>query len=159
MASNTKPSSLDFSRQYGFIRARQLEGTYPGDAKTGVWPITAWRVRWGWGSPPETAWPYNTSVWPPREPAGIDNLAHDHLGVRYQRLRSLAECKFVLANYSVVDVTVDITERWFDAPKGRIPEWRPGAPTVSAHAVTLVGYKDSSRQLKFHQFLGTRVGR
>ena len=29
------------SRRYGFVRSRQLEGTFPGDPKTGVWPITS----------------------------------------------------------------------------------------------------------------------
>lgn len=159
MASDPKRSTLDFSRRYGFVRARQLEGTYPGDARTGVWPITQRRVSWGWGELPESAWPYNsTSAWPPQEPAGTDKLAHDRLGVRYQRLRSLDECKFVLAHYSPVSVSLDITARWFDSPKGRIPEWRPGVPTVAAHAVTLIGYKDSTRQLKFANSWGQEWG-
>ena len=37
------------SLQYGFVRGRQLEGTFPGDRQTGVWPITGHRVSYGWG--------------------------------------------------------------------------------------------------------------
>jgi len=35
------------SALYGFVRARPLEGTFPGDAATGVWPITALRIGYG----------------------------------------------------------------------------------------------------------------
>src|SRR5207245_9600334 len=35
------------SAVYGFVRARQLEGTFPGDAATGVWPITVLRIGYG----------------------------------------------------------------------------------------------------------------
>lgn len=137
------------SRLYGFVRARQLEGTYPGDRGNGVWPITAWRISWGWGEPQEEAWPYETSVWPPTEPIGIDVLAHKNLGFRYQRVRSLFECKLVLAYHSPVGVSIDITKGWYDAPKGRIPERRRGEPTVASHSVTLTGYDDSKQRLKF----------
>jgi Phage integrase family len=37
------------SVRYGFIRTRQLEGTYPGDVKQGIWGISANRVYFGWG--------------------------------------------------------------------------------------------------------------
>jgi Papain family cysteine protease len=154
----TKKSYSPASHQYEYVRARQLEGTYPGDRGTGVWPITAWRIRWGWGAPPEKAWPYQTSVWPPVEPAGIDSLARKNLGFRYQRVRSLSECKFVLAYHSPVDVSIGITRSWSDAPKGRIPERRPGEPTVAAHAVTLTGYDDSNRQLQFINSWGPSWG-
>lgn len=46
------------SIHYGFVRARQLEGTFPGDKQTGVWPITGRRISYGWGQPPEESWPY-----------------------------------------------------------------------------------------------------
>jgi GNAT superfamily N-acetyltransferase len=154
----TKKLYSPSSSQYGFVRARQLEGTYPGDRWTGVWPITAWRIQWGWGAPPETAWPYKTLIWPPTEPAGIDILAHKNLGFRYQRIRSLYECKLVLAYHSPVGVSIDITSSWFDAPKGRIPERRCGEPTVASHSVTLTGYDDSKQQLKFANSWGPRWG-
>ena len=66
----SKKSHSPPSRLFGFVRGRQLEGTFPGDRGTGVWPITAWRIRWGWGDPPEKAWPYEPSIWPPAEPIG-----------------------------------------------------------------------------------------
>jgi hypothetical protein len=69
--SDFRPSQI-----YGFVRARQLEGTYPGDPQTGVWPITAARVHFGWGAPPEEMWPRNHAFrWPPSEPSGLDIAA------------------------------------------------------------------------------------
>ncbi len=47
-----------FSVAYSFIRARQLEGTYPGDPRLGVWGITSNRVRFGWGRVAEEFWPH-----------------------------------------------------------------------------------------------------
>ena len=140
------------------MRARQLEGTYPGDRTTGVWPSTAWRVNWGWGLPPEKAWPYGTPRWPPSEPPQIDKVAHRHLGDRYQRVRSLTECKAVLAYYSPVGVSIDITKGWADPPGGRIPERRRGEPIVLSHSINLVGYDDSKQRLRFANSWGPTWG-
>lgn len=156
--AKSKEPYRSFNRQYGFVRARQLEGTYPGDQRTGVWPITSWRIRWGWGMPPEKAWPYNRSVWPPPEPAGIDTIAHRNLGFRYQRVRSLDECKFVLAYYCPIVVSLDITRSWTAPPKGKIPEWHRGEPSVASHVVTLVGYHDREKQFKFINSWGPKWG-
>jgi GNAT superfamily N-acetyltransferase len=98
-------------------------------------------------------------VWPPPEPPGIDILAHRHLGPRYQRVRSLNECKYVLAYHSpLVSVSLGITSDWYHAPKGRIPERVRGEPTVSAHAVSIIGYDDSTQLLKFINTWGPNWG-
>ena len=157
MANSKKTYPLP-SPHYGYVRARQLEGTYPGDRTTGTWPITAKRIGWGWGTPPEKAWPYNDSVWPPPEPAGIDVIANKNLGFRYQRVRSLDECKFVTAYYSPVLVSLDITRKWAEPPRGKIPEWSRKEPTVASHAVTLIGYDDAKKQLRFHNSWGPKWG-
>ena len=114
---------------------------------------------WGWGFPPEKAWPRDTSgIWPPLEPAGIDALAHKHLGFRYQRVRSLYECKLVLAYHSPVPISIGLTKGWADPPRGRIPERRNGERTLGSHSVSLIGYNDSKRQLKFANSWGTDWG-
>jgi len=155
--SNIEPFTP--SVRYGFVRARQLEGTYPGTRKTGTWPITASRISWGWGSPPESAWPYDTRHWPPIEPDRIDDLAHEHLGRRYQRVRSLNECKLVLAYYSpMVGVSISITKSWHNPPEGIIPLRRSGPPSVSPHFISLVGYDDSKRRLLFKNSWGAEWG-
>jgi hypothetical protein len=145
------------SVQYGFVRARQLEGTYPGEGTTGTWPITANRIWWGWGIPPESAWPYDTRRWPPVEPEGIDDLAHEYLGHRYQRVRSLNECKRVLAFHSpIVGISINITKSWRDPPKGIIPAKRSGK--LHVHSISLVGYDDSQQRLIFKNSWGRDWG-
>jgi GNAT superfamily N-acetyltransferase len=152
-----------FSLQYAFVRSRQLEGTFPGDPATGVWPITFHRISWGWGLPPEAAWPHERIdgqvVWPPRdEPLGIDALAHQNLGGLYQRVRSLYECKLVLAYHSPLSAVLDITDKWYDAPQGRIPEYDPNDVPNGTHSVCLLGYDDEKREIKFVNSWGPNWG-
>ena len=66
-----------FSPQYAYVRGRQLEGTFPGNRWTGIWVVTVMRIGHGWGSLPEQVWAYDTSIWPPVEPAGLDAIADD----------------------------------------------------------------------------------
>src|SRR5438105_3214317 len=107
------------SVRYGFVRSRQLEGTFPGDKETGAWPITSLRVSYGWGTPPEESWPYG-SDWPPDEPPGIDLIAKRHRFFwPYRRVRTIAACKE--AAPGGVMVSLDITDRWANPWHGQIP--------------------------------------
>lgn len=111
IGGKAQTKNFQSSAQYLFVRGRQLEGTFPGDAATGCWPITVNRIGRGWGVPPEDAWPYDVSIWPPREPQNIDAIAKRYPGGRYQRVRTLEECKAVIAiQRSPVMVSLDITE-------------------------------------------------
>jgi GNAT superfamily N-acetyltransferase len=152
---------ITFSRMYNFVRARQLEGTFPGDALTGVWPITSLRVARGWGMPLEATWPYNgdAAAWPPSEPPNVDALAMQHRLGQYQRVRTSAECKALLALFSLpVQVSLDITDEWYAAPGGRIPLPSPSAKVVGVHCVVLVGYDDNSAEFHFANSWGTSWG-
>jgi GNAT superfamily N-acetyltransferase len=147
------------SPQYKFVRGRQLEGTYPGDASTGIWPITALRIDRGWGNVSEEDWPYDTSVWPPVEPPGLDQIAIKKPDVYYQRVRTLEECKSVLARLeSVVMVSLNISEKWYNAPNGRIPESTPTDVPVGSHTVVIHGYDDSRQELSFQNSWGISWG-
>ncbi len=125
-------------------------------------PITFFRVSWGWGLPPEDAWPYQRIdgqvVWPPDEPPGLDALAHQNLGGFYQRVRSLYECKLVLAYHSPVMAVLDINDKWYDPPKGRIPEIDPNDIPTATHTVCLLGYDDEKQEIKFVHSWGPRWG-
>ena len=148
-----------FSAQYIFIRGRQLEGTYPGDAKTGIWPITGERVARGWGNVREEDWPYDGSVWPPVEPAGLDGIAIKKPDFYYQRARTLEECKSVIVRENMyVLVSLNISEKWFDAPNGRIPGSEPDDLEGGSHVVLLHGYNDSRQEFSFQNSWGADWG-
>ncbi len=148
-----------FSATYLFVRGRQLEGTYPGDRTTGIWPITALRIGRGWGIVPDEAWKRDDSDWPPQEPPGLDGLASSNRYIRYQRVRSLGECKVVLARLKVpVLGSFVISEAWFNAPDGRIPWASESDEAIGAHSVLLVGYDDNTEELKFQNSWGSSWG-
>ena len=91
---------FDQSIQYGFVRSRQLEGTFPGSIGTGHWLLTLYRVMRGWGRVREEQWPYDgdPNHWPPAEPEGLDLQAKAHRIHSYQRVSSLEEYRLLLAS-------------------------------------------------------------
>lgn len=144
---------------YGFVRGRQLEGTFPGEPGTGVWPITGERIAFGWGVLPDDAWPRG-SQWPPREPPNVDAEAKRYRMGRYQRVRTLDECRTVMRGEQPLPVLVslDITERWGNAPNGKIPALRRGDVFVGSHSVLLVRHDDSKSELTFQNSWGEDWG-
>jgi GNAT superfamily N-acetyltransferase len=151
---------LEFSRMYGFVRSRQLEGTFPGDPKEGVWVITALRLGRGWGNVPENEWPYwgVAENWPPSEPAGLDAKAKNYRILSYQRVRTSNECRYAIARYSQVLASFEITDQWFTAENGDIQLPPAGAETIGSHAVSLIGYSDAERMFQFVNSWGPEWG-
>jgi C1A family cysteine protease len=146
---------------YNFVRSRQLEKTFPGDAYTGVWPISSLRIARGWGSPPNEAWPYNSdaSACSPSEPPDIDKIAKRFRIGLYQRVRTTQECKTILAHRNMpVIVSVSITDKWYSAPNGRIPAPSPNDAPMGYHSVLLVGYNDSAAEFTFQNSWGLTWG-
>lgn len=142
------------SIQYGFIRSRQLEGTFPGDKETGVWPITSHRISYGWGDPPEEYWPYPKpdAEWPEPEPAGIDAIAKKYrIAPPYRRVRDIRACIQIIRSGRPVTASLDITDKWANPPEGRIPAPSPqDIKLPTSHHVALVGYNPASDEFKFH---------
>jgi hypothetical protein len=137
------------------VRARQLEGTYPDDPATGVWPITSGRIFYGWGAVPENAWPFDG--WPPQnEPAGINSLAkQDRMGP-YQRVRQFRNAS---ARIHWTDDRQPYDHReMVDAPGGHIAAPLPGESILGAHVVCLVGYDDPQASFKFISSWGSDWG-
>lgn len=150
---------MNFSPQYNFVRGRQLEGTFPGDAATGIWPITSLRIQRGWGAVPESAWPYDASNWPPVEPPGLDEIARAYRHVRYRRVYSSDECKSVLSVLKrPVMASFDTYGDWFNAPEGRIPRPVSGENLSGGHSILLIGYDDATSEFKFRNSWGPGWG-
>ncbi len=139
------------STTYGFVRSRQLEGTFPGDPGTGTWPITINRISYGWGRVRVRDWPDAVTYvgWPPTEPEGLDRIAKRMRHGPYQRIRSLEECKRAIATRQIPGVSFRITKDWFHAEKGLIPDPSPDEEVIGSHAISLFGYDDHDRRIKF----------
>ena len=149
-----------YSVLYGYVRSRQLEGTYNDDPKVGCWPITSLRVSRGWGDPDEERWPYDGSgkSWPPKEPAHIDHYAKANRIFAYKRILSIDECKRALFSHYPVTVTVDITEAWFNTKNGEIPVPKTKDEIVGGHGFCVTGYDDPKQRLTFQNSWGVDWG-
>lgn len=164
LAASVAPAPVDpdpINPMYRFLRSRQLEGTFPGDAGTGVWPVTCWRIGYGWGvGVPEKDWPSatNSGQWPPAEPDGLDRLAKRMRLGHYQRVRTLEDCKHAMAVGHLPSVSFRITEDWFHAERGIIPDPRLDDEIIGSHSVRLVGHDDGSGKLKFANSWGREWG-
>lgn len=157
MVRESRLNSFHPSIQYGFVRGRQLEGTFPGDKQTGVWPITGHRISYGWGQPPEENWPYPLAdaVWPSIEPPGIDGVAKEYRFVPYKRVRTIDDCKrILLLGEAGVIVSLDISEKWANPSQGRIPVPSPTDLTFSTHVVDLVSYDRERDEFTFRNSWG-----
>lgn len=137
------------SRRYGFVRGRQLEGTFPGEPGTGIWPITHLRTNYGWGILPDKSWPDSNDEWPWVELQGLDRIAKTSRRGHYQRTRNLEDCKQAMVARHLPQVSFEVTEHWFHANDGVIPEPSHEHQVIGAHAVMLFGYDDHSRTIKF----------
>lgn len=153
-------NGIIMSNRYGFVRGRQLEGTFPGDPGTGVWPTTSNRIIYGWGCVPEDAWPSSSpSPWPPwPEPIGIDELAKGRRISCYHRVRTLQECKSILASGRSFLASLEITEQWFRAPSGCIAPPRPSDAPAGSHVVAIESYEETKDEFKFWNSWGTDWG-
>ena len=147
------------STPYGFVRSRQLEGTFPGSPGTGHWLSTLFRVMKGWGQVEEKLWPddLDANQWPPTEPEGLDIQAKAHRIHSYQRVSSLEQYRFLIASQLPVQASFEIDDSWSDPPKGlvAIPN---GQPITGTHCVLLLAYDDHSEQFRFVNSWGAAWG-
>jgi GNAT superfamily N-acetyltransferase len=179
---------IGFSRAYNFIRSRELEGTFPGDPRTGTWGITFMRTMFGWGRVEEDLWPYYL---PGREaeefnrpaPPGVDEAAKRFRVRRYQRLRTSDDFRKALSynqarykknlragrkptpppglpfpDYLEIRASFEITEQFEKAPRGLIENPPLDARVIGAHAVPLLKDLVSQRAFEFVNSWGERWG-
>ena len=145
------------SVMYNYVRGRQLERTYPGGPETGFWVTTSMRVLKGWGSPPESTWPYDgdPAHWPPIEPPNIDATAKHHRALAYQRVTDILDCERVLAARIPAVVALEIDDEWFSANRGVIGDT---SAAKFAHSVSMVGYDRSSQRFTIRNSWGESWG-
>ena len=146
------------SRMYNYVRSRELEGTFPGNHSTGVWPITSLRIGRGWGTPTEEAWPYKGRAedWPPIEPKNIDNAAKASRILMYQGIRSVDDCKIAITKGRPITASFLIDAAEWGGPNIPLP---PKADLLSAgHCISIVGFDDNTEKIEFLNSWGESWG-
>lgn len=144
------------SRTYGFVRGRELEGTYPGPPNIGSWILTTQRIGKGWGHLPNRFWPYDPADWPPIEPPGLDMVAKASRTRSYMRCRTLEECLAVLVNGGMVLAAFEIDDSW-SASDGLIDDPRLHSVQAS-HSIILVDFDPTEETIKFTHNWGPTWG-
>jgi GNAT superfamily N-acetyltransferase len=135
------------SRTYGFIRGRELEGTYPGPPDIGSWILTTQRVTKGWGHLPDRFWPYVADEWPAKEPPGLDAIAKAERTRSYVRCRTLEDCRKVLEGGGMVLASFEIDDSWTSS-EGLIDDPRLHRPQMT-HSIIFLGDDLDSETLGF----------
>ncbi|MGO9116055.1 MAG: C1 family peptidase [Desulfomonilaceae bacterium] len=151
---------------YNYVRGRQLEGTYDDNPTTGMWPVSSHRVMRGWGMPPEESWPYDgdASHWPPKEePPSIDEFAKQNRLFAYQQAKSADDFALALAQKLIplplrVQLSVEISDSWYDASDGHIRMPGQGEEPSKGHSIILVSYNKRKRIFKFLNSWGREWG-
>jgi GNAT superfamily N-acetyltransferase len=96
---------------------------------------------------------------PPPEPPGLDAIAKKTRLSRYRRVRTLDECRQVLAFHGpTVLASLQITEAWFTAPGGRIPAPSPTDNAAGHHRVAIGGYDNKRAEFDFVNSWGMSWG-
>jgi len=150
---------MNISITYNHVRARQLEGTFPGSPETGVWNTTYLRTMKGWGCVDESLWPYDgrAETWPEPEPPGLDPLAKaNRIGI-YQRVNTLEEFCRGIYTFGGVRGSFQIDNSWNDAPNGDIPPPN-GQPITASHSIFIYGYDDHEQRFYFINSWGGEWG-
>ena len=126
----------------------------------GSYCLTFARVLAGWGAVSERRWPYprGAVIWPPVEPAGLDQIARFNRLLSHFRIRSLEDARTCLAFHGPFNFAVPITASGRSASEGVVPDPDSRMEFVENHAVLAVGYDDKTELLKFQNSWGERWG-
>lgn len=135
-----------------------MEGTESQGPKPGVFFISNFRVKTGWGHVPVSIYPIDNKTWPPIEPLGLDNIAKYNRTPYYQRINSLKEIQASLYYNELIQISVPVTKQWYTAAGGIIQMPSSSAEIIEMHAVQPVGYDNDCRQLKFRNSWGENWG-
>ena len=150
-----QPSTL-----YGFVRARQLEGTLNDSPRVGTHIVTTGRVLAGWGCVSEKRWPRlrKGDFWPPVEPPGLDEIAKYNRSLMHYRVRDLTEMKLCLERGLPVQFVVPIHAGWYSATGGKISNPGTNQLFLENHSIVAEKYDDKLQLIKFWNNWGKSWG-
>jgi GNAT superfamily N-acetyltransferase len=142
---------------YRYIRAIQLDGTYPND--DGVWAISGERISKGWGELDDAhLWSPPDDEWPPDEPPALDADAEANRVAAYTRIHDAEHCKRALQIGWPVVAIVPITRAWFHVPLGRVEPATEEGPLIQWHSLTLLAALEEEDRFLFPNSWGERWG-
>lgn len=122
-------------RSWTWVRTRQLEGTYPGDPTTGVWPINYYRVRRGWGGFEQ--W-QGSPDWPPNDASQHDEMAKQEQIDSYSRVWDFYDCRRVLSRKCGVSAAFTVTKMWENPPEGRLDFEQDHLKILGGHSMRML---------------------
>ncbi len=131
--------------------------------RKGVYLLSAYRIRCGWGAINETRWPYSTKGWPPIRPHGhdgFDRIASYTRIAGYLPVRRIAEAKSLLRRGMQFQLTVPTTPQWYNSTDGRIavPRLIRKDTFKDTHAIWIVAYDDLRKHFVFRNSWGEQWG-
>jgi hypothetical protein len=128
---------------YGFVRARQLDGTLSSRPSVGVSMSSAYRVAEGWGWVSESRCPRRKKgdPWPPTISSDLDDIAKFNRSFMHYRVRTLDELKRAAWRGTGAGIEVPLHPGWRAPVDGVItlPAASFPKPTVW-HAIRIIGY-------------------
>ena len=158
MGFNRRGRPFIESRLYSFYRSRQLDGTVDLGPRYGTYCLTAARVSARWGAVAEHRWPHSRDhVWPPQEPGGLDRIARFNRTLSYFRVRTLEDLRIALYANGPFSFSLPITAAWRRS-NGMIDLPKDTSEFAEQHAITAVGYDDTTQLIHFHNSWGSGWG-
>ena len=147
------------SLNYGFIRARQLDGTLFQGPRKGSYVLTAARVCAGWGSVSAQRWPrHKGDPWPPPEPPGLDEIARHNRWLGYFSARNLNEICTCLDHGLSVQIALPIHSGWSRSSSGVVEVPKRGEAFTENHSVVLDGFDEQVGLFRFWNNWGSNWG-
>lgn len=163
MAKLKRPRNWAPSLVYGFVRARQLDGSLADGPRVGVYGISSMRVHAGWGLVSAKRWSYPRSrplPWPLPESPGLDRIARFNRSLGHFRARDVDDARRCISHTRGLPVCcLPIHAGWAKPRDGIIS--LPSATTPldgRSHSVCLEGYNDNNQFFKFWNSWGSGWG-
>jgi hypothetical protein len=147
------------SLNYGFIRARQLDGTLFEGQRVGSYVLTAYRIGAGWGMVSAKRWPRRTGdPWPPPEPPGLDDIARHNRWLGHFAARDLDEICTCLKQRMPVQIALPIHRGWSQPSSGVIELPKCREAFTENHSIVVEECDERLGLLRFWNNWGSNWG-
>lgn len=147
-----------FNRTFPWLKAREIEGTFPSAQDLGAWGISGVRVARGWGAIPESVWPDPRDDWTAGLPDNHEYLAKPYRNFIYLGVRTAVECSKILGRRQTVSADLHVTRQWIETTTGLIDDRSSPIIPDATHAVALISEERRTRAFEFVNSWGVEWG-